>query len=412
MDSVNKRYSFPKDKIKVLLLEKIHPESAQCFLESGYQATLLPNALDERELGEALEDVHILGVRSRTQVKEIHLKSAKRLLAVGCFSVGTDQVELDAATRAGVAVFNAPHSSTRSVAELALGNILALARRLGDKSMKMHQGQWEKAVSGAVEVRDKTLGIIGYGHIGQQVGLLGEALGMNVLFYDVIKKLPLGRAKAAEDLEHLLSQADFVTLHVPGGEPTKELIAAEELSQMKKGGFLLNLSRGAVVSIPALVMALREGHLAGASLDVFPTEPAQGNAEFISELRGLENVILTPHIGGSTEEAQRNIGREVATSLINYLDLGSTEGAVNFPQVHLPAFPKSHRLLYIHQNVPGALSEVTQVIYGLGANIDSQFLGTYNEIGYLIMDINNEISDEVRAKISVLSKCIRTRILY
>lgn len=412
MESEKKRLSFPKEKIKVLLLEKIHPEAAVAFEEAGYVAQVLPNAFGDDELIRALQDTHIIGVRSRTQIRAKHFEHARRLLAIGCFSVGTDQVDLDAATTAGVAVFNAPHSSTRSVAELALGNILALARRLGDKSARMHQGRWQKSVAGAVEVRDKTLGIVGYGHIGQQIGLLGEALGMNVLFYDVVKKLPLGRARAVDDMSDLLRVADFVSLHVPGGDVTRNLIAAAELQQMKAGSFLLNLSRGSVVDLTALAASLRSGHLAGAAVDVFPEEPAAGDAPFEHELCSLENVILTPHIGGSTEEAQRNIGREVARSLIEYLDVGSTEGAVNFPQVHLPLFPKSHRLLYVHQNIPGALSEVTKVIFDLGANIDSQYLGTYRDVGYLIMDINNELSEEVHAKISVLPKAIRTRILY
>jgi D-3-phosphoglycerate dehydrogenase len=409
---MNKKYSFPKNKIKIVLTEKIHAAAEATFREAGYNVTCIPNALGEEELQRELADAHVIGVRSRTHIRARHLENAKRLLAIGCFTVGTDQVELDAATSHGVAVFNAPHSSTRSVAELTLGNILSLARRSADKSAKMHNGKWEKSVSGAIEVRDKTVGVVGYGHIGQQVGLLAEALGLNVLFYDIVKKLPLGRAKHVDSLEELLPQVDFLTLHVPGGSDTYGMIGAKQLKLMKKGSCLLNLSRGKVVVIEDLVRALRERHLSGAALDVFPEEPEQGNAPFQSDLLGLENVILTPHIGGSTEEAQRNIGAEVAVSLIDYLDIGSTEGAVNFPNVHLPLFEKSHRILYIHQNQPGALSEVTQIIYDVGANIDAQFLSTYRDIGYLIMDIDRELSDEVKAKISVLSKAIKTRILY
>ncbi|MFN8389052.1 MAG: phosphoglycerate dehydrogenase [Bdellovibrionota bacterium] len=407
-----KKHSFPKNKIKIVLAEKIHAAAEETFREAGYQVTTIPNALGEEQLIKELSDAHVIGVRSRTHIRARHFGNAKRLLAIGCYSVGTDQVDLDAATTAGVAVFNAPHSSTRSVAELTLGNIFSLARRSADKSAKMHLGKWEKAVSGAIEVRNKTVGVIGYGHIGQQVGLLAEALGLNVLFYDVVKKLPLGRAQHVESLEELLQNVDFVTLHVPGGEPTKRLIGSEQIRLMRKGSFLLNLSRGSVVDIDALVGALKSGHLAGAALDVFPEEPEQGSAPFESELVGLENVILTPHIGGSTEEAQRNIGIEVATSLIDYLDLGSTEGAVNFPCIHLPLFPSSHRILYIHQNLPGALSEVTKIISEVGANINSQFLSTHRDIGYLIMDLDRELSEEVKEKISVLPKAIKTRILY
>lgn len=410
--AMGKRFSFPKEKIKIALLEKIHPAAVQCFEEAGYHAELLPNAVNDDDLMELIADVHLIGVRSRSKIRPEHLEHAKRLLAVGCFSVGTDQVSLDAATSCGVPVFNAPHSSTRSVAELALGNILCLARRVSDKSAKIHGGTWDKAVSGAIEVRNKTVGIIGYGHIGQQVGLLAESLGLNVLFFDIIKKLPLGRARAVESVRELLGASDFVTLHVPGGSDTKNLIGREEIAQMKKGSYLLNLSRGTVVDITALAAALREKKLAGAALDVFPEEPEAGTGPFETELAGCENVILTPHIGGSTEEAQHNIGREVATSLINFVDTGSTEGAVNFPSIHLPTFPSSHRILNIHKNLPGALSDVNKVISDLGANIDAQYLSTVRDVGYLIMDINKDVSEEVNARVSVLPKSIKTRILY
>lgn len=409
---MSKKHSFPKNKIKIALLEKIHPAAEETFREAGYTVESIPNALVNGELKQLLSDVHVVGVRSRTHIRAPQFGDAKRLLSIGCFSVGTDQVDLDAATSAGVVVFNAPYSSTRSVAELTIGNMLSLARRSSEKSAKMHKGVWEKSVSGAIELRDKTVGIVGYGHIGQQVGLLCEALGLNVLFYDTVKKLPLGRARHVETLPELLSQVDFLTTHVPGGPATKHLISKKELAMLKPGSYLLNLSRGSVVDIKALADALKQKHLFGAALDVFPEEPEQSVSEFQSELLGLENVILTPHIGGSTEEAQRNIGKEVANSLIDYLDSGSTEGAVNFPSVNLPLYPEAHRVLYIHQNVPGALSEVTQIIYGLGANIDSQYLSTYRDIGYLIMDINKELSEEVRAKISVLPRAIKTRILF
>ena len=407
-----KQHSFPKNKIKIALLEKIHPAAEDVFHSAGYDVVNVPNALGDRELNELISDVHVVGVRSRTKIREAQIRAAKRLLAIGCFSVGTDQVDLDAATSGGVVVFNAPHSSTRSVAELTLGNIFSLARRSSDKSAKMHSGRWEKSVSGAIEIREKTVGIVGYGHIGQQVGLLAEALGLNVLFFDVVKKLPLGRAKPVDSLDDLLPAVDFLTLHIPGGATTRNLIGTKQLQMPQARPYPSKPTPATAPDLPALAEALKSKHLAGAALDVFPEEPEQGSAEFSSDLLGLENVILTPHIGGSTEEAQRNIGREVSNSLIDYLDMGVTEGAVNFPNANLPMFPGSHRVLYIHQNAPGALSEVTKIIFDLGVNIDAQYLSTYKDIGYLIMDINRELSDEVRAKISVLPKAIKTRILY
>lgn len=404
--------SYPKSKIRVVLVEKVHPSAAETFREAGYEVESIPNALDGDDLRRVIADAHVLGVRSRTKVRAEHLALARRLLAVGCFSVGTDQVELDAATTQGVPVFNAPYSSTRSVAELALCNVLNLARRVPHRSQRMHEGCWEKSVEGSVEVRDKTLGIIGYGHIGQQVGLLGEVLGMDVLFYDVVKKLPLGRARPVARMRDLLEAADYVTLHVPGGASTRNLIGADHLRTMRKGAALINLSRGSVVDLDALREALSSGHISGAALDVFPEEPAEGRAAWASPLQSLDNVVLTPHIGGSTEEAQRNIGREVAVSLIGYLDSGATQGAVNFPNISLPAFPQAHRILNIHRNVPGVLSEINHVIAEVGANIDAQYLSTYKDIGYLIMDVSRGLSDEVKSRIAALPQSVRTRILY
>ncbi len=409
---MSKKFSYPKEKIKIALLEKIHPAAKDCFKDAGYDAELINNALDEKDLKELINSVHILGVRSRTKVYKAQLENSAKLLAIGCFSVGTDQVDLDVARSKGVVVYNAPYSSTRSVAELALANIISLARRMPDKSAKMHMGVWEKLATGAVEVRGKKLGIIGYGHIGQQVAILAESIGMDVYFYDVVKKLPLGRSKQLDSLEIMLPKVDFVSLHVPGSAETKNMISEKQLQLMKPGSCLINLSRGNVVCIEDLVKALKEKHLGGAALDVFPEEPIGAVDKFSSSLLGLENVILTPHIGGSTEEAQKNIGIEVAYSLINYLDFGTTEGAVNFPSIHLPHMHDSHRILYIHQNLPGALAEVTQIITQVGANINAQYLNTYQDIGYLIMDINEKISEEVRAKISVLPKAIKTRILF
>jgi D-3-phosphoglycerate dehydrogenase len=406
------KYSFPKDKIKIYLLEKIHPAAAATFEQAGYQVTCIPKAIQGDELVEVIQDAHILGVRSRTRISAKDLQESKRLLSIGCFTVGTDQVDLPAAAKVGAPVFNAPHSSTRSVAELSIANVISLARQMPERSAKMHQGVWEKSADGSHEIRGKTLGIIGYGHIGQQVGLLAEAVGLNVYFYDVLKKLPLGRAQAVEDMQSLLKMSDFVSLHVPGGQETRGLIGANELKLMKEGSYLINLSRGNVVDLEATRDALISGHLLGAGFDVYPSEPAGNSDGFENILCGVPNVILTPHIGGSTEEAQRNIGREVAESLIAYLDNGSTEGAVNFPRVHLPSFPDSHRILYVHQNVPGALNDINQIIAELDVNIEAQYLSTHGDVGYLIMDINKSVSDEVRERISVLPRGIKTRILF
>lgn len=409
---VSGSFSYPKSKIRVVLAEKVHPSATECFREAGYEVVAVPHALDDEELSHVITTAHVLGVRSRTRVTPAHLDKARRLLAIGCFAVGTDQVALDAATSRGVAVFNAPYSSTRSVAELAVCNVLNLARQVPHRSERTHHGRWEKSVEGSVEVRGKTLGIVGYGHIGQQVGLLAEVLGMDVLFHDVVKKLPLGRARPVGRLIDLLQAADFVSLHVPGGTSTHHLLGADELSVMKTGARLINLSRGSVVDLDALRQVLETGHLAGAALDVFPEEPAESKSPWSSPLQSLPNVVLTPHIGGSTEEAQCNIGREVATSLIALLDSGSSQGAVNFPSIHLPPFPDSHRVLNVHQNQPGVLSDINRVIAEVGANIDAQTMSTYQDIGYLIMDINKGVSDEVKQRIAALPRSIRTRILY
>jgi len=404
--------SFPKDKIKIVLFEKIHTAARETFEQAGYSVTLVDNAVDSEELLSIVKDAHILGVRSRTKIRKEHLQAAKRLLAVGCFSVGTDQVDLPEARNAGVPVFNAPYSSTRSVAELTIGNVISLGRRIAELSGKMHRGEWFKTAEASMEVRNKTLGIIGYGHIGQQVGLLGEAIGMNVVFYDVIKKLPLGRAQAAGSMEEVRKNSDFVTLHIPGGEKNEKLIGADALSMMNPAAYLINLSRGKVVDLEALKSALVGKKLAGAALDVFPQEPAADRDSFSCELSELENVILTPHIGGSTAEAQKNIGIEVASSLIDFIDVGSTDGVVNFPQVNLPVTEGTHRILYIHRNEPGALSEVNNIISNTGANIEAQYLGTLKDVGYLIIDVNSDLSEEVHQQLLQLSKNIRTRILY
>lgn len=404
--------SFPRHRIRIALLENAHPAATAALEARGYAVDVIPRALEGDELAEVMARSHILGVRSRTKIREVHFATAERMLAIGCFSVGTDQVDIAAAERRGIPVFNAPHASTRSVAELTLGCIIALARRLGDKSAALHRGQWDKSLAGAHEVRGRTVGIVGYGHIGQQVGLLAEAFGMRVLFYDPIKKLALGLARPAADLDSLLSEADVVTLHVPETPRTVGMIGAAEMARMHQGSYLLNLSRGKVVAADALREALASGHLGGAALDVYHAEPTPQVAAFDVGFAGLPNVILTPHVGGNTEEAQRNIGLEVALSLAEFIDRGSSEGAVNFPQVNLPTKPDAHRILNIHHNVPGVLAAVNNIVSAVGANIDAQQLATTRDVGYLVMDINREVSDEVHARLSDLPMTVRTRILY
>ncbi len=404
--------SYPRDRIRITLLENPHPAAAEALRERGYTVDWIPRALEGEELTSAVAASHVVGVRSRTKLRAEHLARASRLLAIGCFTVGTDQVDIRAAAQKGVPVFNAPHASTRSVAELTMGGIVALARRLGDKSAGLHRGHWDKSLAGAHEVRGRTVGIIGYGHIGQQVGLLAEAFGMRVMFHDIVKKLALGLARAEADLDRLLAEADFVTLHVPETPRTVGMIGAAELARMKPGSYLLNLSRGKVVDPEPLRAALASGHLAGAMLDVYPTEPTPQVAPFDVGFAELPNVILTPHVGGNTEEAQKNIGLEVAHAISEFIDRGSTDGAVNFPQVNLPSMPETHRILHIHQNVPGVLAAVNNIVSEVGANIDAQQLATTRDIGYLVMDINRELSDEVYARIAALPVSVRTRILY
>ncbi len=406
------KFSYPKDKIEIVLSEKIDKAACDTFAENGYKVTEINEALEGEGLKKVLETAHIIGVRSRSKVTKDLILNSKRLLSIGCFTVGTDQVDLDGARIAGIPVFNAPHSSTRSVAELTLACIISLSRKLGDQNIQMHSGSWDKSAGGALEVRDKTLGIIGYGHIGQQVGLLAESLGLNVYFYDILKKLPLGRAKSVQSLSELYKKCDYISLHVPATQETENIICESSIKEMKKGAYIINHSRGKVINLYSLVDGIKNGQIGGAALDVFPSEPNKNSAPFTSPLQGLPNVILTPHIGGSTLEAQKNIGIEVAKSLISFLDVGSTLGAVNFPNVFLPSHEKTHRILNIHKNIPGALSEITQVISEVGANIESQYLGTNSDVGYLIMDINQDVSEEIRKRIAELPKSIKTRMLF
>jgi D-3-phosphoglycerate dehydrogenase len=355
-----------------------------------------------------------LGIRSKSEITEKIVKANPHLLAIGCFCIGTNQVNLDVARKEGIPVFNAPHSNTRSVAELVIAEMVALSRQIGDRNSMAHRGEWMKSAVGSKEVRGKTVGIIGYGHIGSQVSILAESMGMKVLFYDAIKKLPLGNAQAAVSLNELLSNSDFVTLHVPETMQTQNMITSKELHKMRKGAFLLNLSRGSVVVIEDLVAALKSEHLAGCAIDVFPVEPSSNKDKFISPLQGVANVILTPHIGGSTEEAQFSIGNEVAESFRRYLKLGSSSGAVNFPNVELSVKPGTSRILNVHRNEPGVLGEINSIISKMGANIEAQYLSTDSQIGYLVMDVH---FDKVRAQnladdIQKLSRSIRTRMVF
>jgi D-3-phosphoglycerate dehydrogenase len=404
--------SFPKDQIKVLLLENIHPLAKEIFSAEGYQVESLVEALPEAALKERLRDVHILGIRSKTQVTAEALSEARRLLTIGCFCIGTNQVELHAAKLKGIPVFNAPFGNTRSVAELVMAEIVALSRKLGQRSSEMHQKTWKKVSNGSFEVRGKTLGIVGYGHIGSQVSTLAEAFGMRVIFYDILSKLPLGNARACSTLAEVLKQSDFLTLHVPATPQTHMMMGPTQLAGMKKGAFLINASRGTVVDIDALADSLKGGHLGGAAIDVYPEEPESNTQAFVTPLQGIANVILTPHIGGATEEAQANIGEEVPATLIRFVNTGSTAGSVNFPDVDLPPTKESHRILNVHRNVPGVLREINRIVSDLEANIQAQSLSTDADIGYLILDTNKTISLEVKNKIEGLATSIKTRILY
>jgi D-3-phosphoglycerate dehydrogenase len=392
--------SFPKDRIKVLLLENVHPSAHELFRAEGVHLETLPGALAEDELCKRIEDVHVLGA------------SAKRLLTLGCFCIGTNQVDLASANRRGVPVFNAPFSNTRSVAELIMAEVVLLARRLGDRIREMHAGQWRKVATHSYEVRGKTLGIVGYGHIGRQVGVIAEFMGMRVVFHDVVAKLPMGNNRATKTLEELLGQSDFVTLHVPETPQTRGMFGAAQIAQMKPGSYLLNASRGSVVDIGALAAALKSGHVAGAAIDVFPEEPEKNSDGFATPLQGLDNVIMTPHIGGSTAEAQEAIGREVGAALIKFVNEGVTTGAVNFPQIDAPLTPGKHRILNVHRNVPGVLRDINRIVGDIGANIAAQVLATDPDIGYLVMDLDQDVSRDVKNALAALETSIKTRILF
>jgi D-3-phosphoglycerate dehydrogenase len=404
--------SFPKSEIKILLLENVHPVAAEAFREEGFRVETIKSSLPEDELIERVRDAHVLGIRSKTQVTPAVLDNARRLLSVGAFCIGTNQIATAHANLRGVPVFNAPFSNTRSVAELILAEVVMLSRHLGDRSREVHDGTWNKVAVGSHEVRGRTLGIVGYGHIGSQVGVLAEAFGMRVVFFDVVAKLPMGNNRSLASLDELLSISDFVTLHVPETPQTRGMIGVAEIARMKRGACLLNASRGTVVDIDALAAAIREGHLGGAAVDVYPEEPEKNGQGFSSPLRGLPNVILTPHIGGSTEEAQEAIGREVSAALIKYINTGATTGAVNFPQVEVPITKGAHRILNAHKNVPGVLRDINRIVSEHNANIRAQVLATDPDIGYLIMDLDQDVSQDVKRDIAALPNSIKTRILF
>jgi D-3-phosphoglycerate dehydrogenase len=405
--------SLDKSKIRFLLLEGIHHSAIEVLKSAGYtQIESLPGALEGPALHAKIAEAHFIGIRSRTQLTAEVFSHANKLAAVGCFCIGTNQVDLEAAREKGIAVFNAPFSNTRSVAELVLAEAILLLRGVPEKSAAAHRGGWLKSAENAYEIRGKTLGVVGYGSIGTQLSVLAEALGMHVTFFDVVSKLPLGNARQLQKLEDLLASSDIVTLHVPETPATHVMIGAEQIAALKQGAILINASRGMVVDIDALAAALRAGKLLGAAIDVFPVEPRSNKESFESPLRGLDNVILTPHIGGSTMEAQANIGLEVAEKLVKYSDNGTTTTSVNFPEVALPAHAGKHRILHIHRNVPGVLSAVNRIFSENNINIASQFLQTNDKIGYVVTDIEAASSDLALEKLAEVPGTIRSRVLF
>lgn len=404
--------SYPKHKIKVLLLENIHAKAIDIFDHEGFQIETISEALDEHELIEKVKDIHILGIRSKTQITEKVLRHANKLLCIGTFCIGTNQIALHACAQKGIIVFNAPYSNTRSVVELAVGEMIMLMRNIFTKSQKMHIGKWDKSAKNSVEIRGKKLGIIGYGNIGSQFSVIAEALGMHVYFYDISDKLALGNAHKCKSLEELLSTCDVVSLHVDGRLSNSKLIGEREFKLMKDNVIFMNLSRGHVTDIEALEVAIKSGKVWGCSIDVFPEEPKSNDEEFVSALRNLPNTILTPHIGGSTEEAQANIGDFVATKIQQFINKGDTYGAVNFPEVQLPSFEQSHRLLHIHENVPGILAKINAIYANNNINIQAQYLKTKDDIGYVITDISTDYKTDILNEIKNIDHTIRFRILY
>ena len=405
--------SYPKEKINILFLENISDVAVSRFADAGYaNVKKMSGAVSHDDLLKAIKDVHILGIRSKTQVTEDILAAATKLQAIGCFCIGVNQVDLNAATESGVAVFNAPYSNTRSVAELVIGASILLVRKIVDKNKAAHEGMWMKDASGSHELRGKTIGIIGYGNIGSQVSVLAEALGMKVIFYDAETKLPLGNANDSKTLKELLKNSDIVTLHVPEIKSTENLINKSNLSLFKKGAILINYARGTVVDIPALRKAILSGQIGGAAIDVFPIEPEKNGDKFVSELQGLPNVILTPHIGGSTQEAQSNIGVDVSNKLFNYLEKGISTGSHSLPALALPPQEGAHRILHIHKNVPGVLSQINTLLGQNKINIVGQYLKTNDQIGYVVLDLDKGLSKNAVELLKSVKETIKVRILY
>lgn len=407
------RRSLDKDKIKFVLLEGVHQSALNTLHAAGYtNIDYLKTALNEDELIERIQDAHFVGVRSRTQLTARVLSRAPKLIAAGCFCIGTNQVDLQAAQDHGIVVFNAPFSNTRSVAELVIAEAILLLRGIPAKNAAAHRGEWQKSAAGSYEIRGKTLGIVGYGAIGTQVSVLAESLGMRVVYYDVISKLPMGNALPCESLNDLLHRADIVSLHVPEVAATRNLMGPAQIRAMKKGAILINASRGTVVDIDALAESLECGHLAGSAIDVFPVEPKSNKDEFVSPLRAFDNTILTPHVGGSTVEAQENIGIEVANKLIKYSDNGTTTSSVNFPEVALPSHENVHRLLHVHQNVPGVLRAINQIFYDNDINIAGQYLQTKENVGYVVIDVDSDYSELALEQLRTIPSTIRCRVLF
>jgi len=405
--------SYPKEKIKILFLENISDTAVKLFKQNGYvNVRKLGGAISEEDLINEIKDIHLLGIRSKTQITENILNAAQRLQAIGCFCIGVNQVNLKVATKRGVVVFNAPYSNTRSVAELVIGLAIMLIRRIPDKNKAAHEGFWMKEAKGSYELRGKILGIVGYGNIGSQVSVLAEALGLKVIFYDIEKKLPLGNASAKEKLEDVLTEADIVSLHVPETRLTKNMINKNTLKHFKKGAILINYARGEVVDLNALAKALKDGELNGAAIDVYPWEPEKNGDHFETPMQGLSNVILTPHIGGSTEEAQQNIGEDVSTKLFNFLERGITYGSHTVPAISLPPVEGAHRILHIHNNVPGVLSAINTQLSNHHINIVGQYLKTNDDIGYVVLDVDKKLSKQALELLREVKETIKVRLLY
>ena len=405
--------SYPKEKINILFLENISKAAVKRFMEAGYSSVKqIPGALSEEQLINEIKNVHLIGIRSKTKMTEKVLENAEKLQAIGCFCIGTNQVDISAATKKGITVFNAPYSNTRSVAELVVAASIMLIRRIPDKNKSAHEGIWLKESSGSHELRGKVLGIVGYGNIGSQASVLAEAMGMKVIFYDVETKLPLGNAESKKSLKELLTAADIVTLHVPDLPSTKNIINKATLKHFKKGSILINYARGEVVDLDALREALVNGDLSGAAVDVYPLEPQKNGDKFLSPLQGLSNVILTPHIGGSTEEAQKNIGDDVSSKLFNFLERGVTTGSHSIPALNLPPLENTHRILHIHNNVPGVMSEINTQLSSHKINILAQYLKTNDEIGYVVLDVNKNLSREALHLLRDVKETIKVRLLY